>query len=90
MSFLNKNVSETQIRLKDRLWLYIFAYLILFLLIVPSLVVIPMSFSASQYLEFPPREWSLRWYENYFLLGKSKMVLMPGCKLLGLQSRLQY
>jgi putative spermidine/putrescine transport system permease protein len=25
-----------------------------------------MSFSASQYLEFPPREWSLRWYENYF------------------------
>ena len=25
-----------------------------------------MSFSASQYLEFPPREWSLRWYANYF------------------------
>ena len=70
MSFLNKNVSETQIRLKDRLWLYIFAYLILFLLIVPSLVVIPMSFSASQYLEFPPREWSLRWYENYFFAWK--------------------
>ena len=55
MSFLNKNVSETQIRLKNRLWLYILSYLILFLLIVPSLVVIPMSFSASQYLEFPPK-----------------------------------
>ena len=25
-----------------------------------------MSFSGSQYLEFPPREWSLRWYRNYF------------------------
>jgi putative spermidine/putrescine transport system permease protein len=25
-----------------------------------------MSFSGSQYLAFPPREWSLRWYENYF------------------------
>jgi len=70
MSFLNKNVSETQIRLKNRLWLYIFSFITLFLLIVPSLVVIPMSFSASQYLEFPPREWSLRWYENYFFSWK--------------------
>ena len=70
MSFLNKNVSETQIRLKNRLWLYIFSFITLFLLIVPSLVVIPMSFSASQYLEFPPQEWSLRWYENYFFSWK--------------------
>ena len=70
MSFLNKNVSETQIRLKTRLWLYIFSFITLFLLIVPSLVVIPMSFSASQYLEFPPQEWSLRWYENYFFSWK--------------------
>ena len=66
MSFLNRNVSETQIRLKDRLWLYIFSILVLFLLIVPSLVVIPMSFSGSQYLEFPPKSFSLRWYEAYF------------------------
>jgi len=66
MSFLNRNVSETQIRFKDRLWLYIFSILVLFLLIVPSLVVIPMSFSASQYLEFPPKALSLRWYEAYF------------------------
>ena len=70
MSFLNKNVSETQIRLKNRLWLYIFSFITLFLLIVPSLVVVPMSFSASQYLEFPPQEWSLRWYENYFFSWK--------------------
>jgi len=69
-SFLNRNVSETQIRLKDRLWLYAISYIVLFLLIVPSLVVIPMSFSASQYLEFPPKEWSLRWYENYFFSWK--------------------
>jgi putative spermidine/putrescine transport system permease protein len=33
---------------------------------VPTLIVVPMSFSGSQYLEFPPREWSLRWYRNYF------------------------
>ena len=36
------------------------------LLVAPTLIVIPMSFSESQYLEFPPRQWSLRWYENYF------------------------
>ena len=69
-SFLNRNVSETQIRLKDRLWLYAISYIVLFLLIVPSLVVIPMSFSASQYLEFPPKGWSFRWYENYFFSWK--------------------
>jgi putative spermidine/putrescine transport system permease protein len=46
---------------------------LLFLLIVPSLVVIPMSFSDSQYLEFPPKNWSLRWYENYFSSGKVGM-----------------
>lgn len=66
MSILNRNVSETQIRFKDRLWLYIFSIIVLFLLIVPSLVVIPMSFSGSQYLEFPPKSFSLRWYEAYF------------------------
>ncbi|MBO6826255.1 MAG: ABC transporter permease [Sneathiella sp.] len=36
------------------------------LLVLPTVIVIPMSFSESQYLEFPPREWSLRWYEFYF------------------------
>jgi putative spermidine/putrescine transport system permease protein len=73
MNFLDKHVSETHIRLKDRLWLYIISGFILFLLIVPSLVVIPMSFSDSQYLEFPPKNWSLRWYENYFSSGQVGM-----------------
>ena len=73
MSFFNQHVSETHIRLKDRLWLYIISYVVLFLLIVPSLVVIPMSFSDSQYLEFPPKNWSLRWYENYFSSGQVGM-----------------
>ena len=36
------------------------------LLVAPTLIVIPMSFSDSQYLEFPPRVLSSRWYENYF------------------------
>jgi len=73
MGFFNQHVSETHIRLKDRLWLYIISFVVLFLLIVPSLVVIPMSFSDSQYLEFPPKNWSLRGCENYFSSGKVGM-----------------
>ena len=73
LNFFNAHVSETHIRLRDRLWLYVFSIIVLFLLIVPSLVVIPMSFSDSQYLEFPPKNWSLRWYENYFSSGKVGM-----------------
>ena len=70
MGFLDRQVSDTQIKLRSRLWLYVISSIILFLLIVPSLIVIPMSFSDSQYLEFPPKNLSLRWYENYFFSWK--------------------
>lgn len=49
-----------------RLWLYAFGGLVLLFLIAPSLIIVPMSFSASTLLQFPPQEWSLRWYEAYF------------------------
>ncbi len=35
-------------------------------LVVPIVIVIPMSFSASRYLEFPPKQWSIRWYKELF------------------------
>lgn len=35
-------------------------------LILPVFVVIPLSFSASTFLEFPPRGLSLHWYREYF------------------------
>jgi putative spermidine/putrescine transport system permease protein len=66
MNWFKKSASETQITHGQRLWLYITASTIMFLLVVPTLIVIPMSFSASQYLEFPPKDWSFRWYESYF------------------------
>ena len=65
MSWWNKSASDTQITHGDRLWIYILAAMIIFFLIVPTLIVIPMSFSDSQYLEFPPDNWSIRWYEVY-------------------------
>lgn len=35
-------------------------------LVVPTLIVIPMSFSPTEFLEFPPSGFSLRWYEQFF------------------------
>lgn len=65
MTWWNTPVSDTQITNGSRIWLYLIAGIIMFLLVIPTLIVIPMSFSDSQYLEFPPRVWSLRWYGEY-------------------------
>ena len=70
MRWFNKPASDTQITHGDRLWLYIVAAIIMLLLVIPTFIVIPMSFSASQYLEFPPEHWSVRWYNVYFESSK--------------------
>lgn len=49
-----------------RLWLYVLVAAVLVFLIAPVFIVVPISFSASEYMEFPPSEWSLRWYEHFF------------------------
>ena len=66
MSWLDKAATETQITHRSRLWLYALVVVLFAFLVLPTLLVIPMSFSESQYLEFPPRHLSLRWYEAYF------------------------
>ncbi|WP_029353388.1 ABC transporter permease [Bosea sp. 117] len=43
-----------------------FALAMMAFLVAPSLIVVPMSFSASDFLEFPPREFSLRWYASFW------------------------
>ncbi|RWR09561.1 ABC transporter permease [Paenirhodobacter populi] len=52
-----------------RFLLWLLAALVLTFLVLPTLVVIPLSFSGSNFLEFPPRSLSLRWYENFFGSG---------------------
>lgn len=66
MSWWHAPASSTQVTHGGRLWLYVTAAIIMILLIIPTFLVIPMSFSDSQYLEFPPETWSLRWYDEYF------------------------
>ncbi|TXH33918.1 MAG: ABC transporter permease [Rhodospirillaceae bacterium] len=50
----------------QRLWLYVVGGLVLFFLIAPCLIIVPMSFSDTTLLQFPPPSWSLRWYHEYF------------------------
>ena len=70
MGWLKKPASDTQLTHGDRLWLYVVAAIIMLLLVIPTFIVIPMSFSDSRFLEFPPEVWSLRWYEVYFESSK--------------------
>ncbi|WP_192256567.1 ABC transporter permease [Mesorhizobium silamurunense] len=50
----------------QRLWLYLLGGLVMLFLIAPSVIIVIMSFSGSTLLQFPPEQWSLRWYESYF------------------------
>ncbi len=63
---LRNAATDTQITHAGRLWLYVLCGLIVVFLVVPSLLVIPLSFSDSRLLSFPPPAWSTRWYEAYF------------------------
>ena len=63
---LGRPASDTQITHLARLWLYVLGALVLLFLLGPIFIVIPMSFSNSTYLQFPPETWSLRWYHEFF------------------------
>lgn len=49
-----------------RLAYFTLVALVLLFLIVPVIIVVPMSFSDSRFLSFPPRAYSVRWYEAFF------------------------
>lgn len=51
-------------------WLSGFSYLIYAFLVAPLIIVAVVSFSSSNYLEFPPPGLSLRWYGNLFTSDK--------------------
>ena len=49
-----------------QLLLAIYCALALAFLVLPTLLVIPIAFTSSQFLEFPPPGYSLQWFETYF------------------------
>lgn len=49
-----------------RIALYVISALVLVYLILPVLIIAPISFSSARFLTFPPPSLSLRWYQQYF------------------------
>lgn len=52
--------------LRGGIGLRAWAVLVGVILVAPTLVVIPLSFTGKASFMFPPENWSLRWYENFF------------------------
>lgn len=49
----------------SRTWLRVYCALIFAFLMAPLVVVVPVSLSSSEYLQFPPPSLSLKWYQRY-------------------------
>lgn len=49
-----------------RILLSIYFAVVVVYLLFPLLIVIPISFVDSRFLQFPPESYSLRWYRNFF------------------------
>ena len=63
----------------SRILLTVAGVAILVFLVLPIFIVVPMSFSASRFLAFPPATWSLRWYLEYF--GGAEWMLATAVSL---------
>lgn len=50
--------------------LWVWNAVVMALLVLPVVVVIPMSFTEEKTFSFPPQGFSLRWYENFFTSPK--------------------
>lgn len=48
------------------LWLSVIGIVVALYFILPTLIVIPLSFGSGSAFQFPPQEFTLRWYENFF------------------------
>ncbi|RDI22631.1 ABC transporter permease [Pseudacidovorax intermedius] len=46
--------------------LRVYVWLVVLFIMLPTLIIVPMSFSPADYLEFPPRGFTLHWYEEFF------------------------
>lgn len=51
---------------QSRPFLWAHTVLVLGFLLIPLVIIIPMSFGSALSLEFPPRSFSLQWYVKYF------------------------
>ena len=77
----------------ERLWYYglrILCGLVLLFLILPVLVIIPLSFNSGSFLVYPLQGFSLRWYEDFFTSAEwmrsltNSMIVAPAATALAM------
>ena len=77
----------------ERIWYYvlrIFCGLLLLFLVLPVLVIIPLSFNSSSFLVYPLQGFSLQWYENFFSSAewmralKNSLIVAPASTILAM------
>ncbi len=49
--------------------LYIWCFIVMFFLVIPVIIIIPMSFGGASIMEFPPSSFSFRWYQELATKG---------------------
>jgi putative spermidine/putrescine transport system permease protein len=74
-------VSGSSIESQRHWGLRIIAVLVGFTLIAPTLIVIPMSFTDRKSFAFPPEDWSLRFYRNFFTDPAWRNALVTSARL---------
>jgi putative spermidine/putrescine transport system permease protein len=68
--------------------LRLFAVLLLLFLLLPILVIVPLSFSSSSFLAYPIPGWSMQWYETLFSApewaraAKNSFIVAPAATLI--------
>lgn len=51
------------------------------ILVAPALILVPLSFTAEASFVFPPKSWSIRWYERFFTDGEWTGSLLASLKI---------
>ena len=66
---LDQRAAANNLGLELRPWTALSVFgigLVLFFLLLPTLIIVPMSFGTASYIEFPPQGLTLKWYMEYF------------------------
>ena len=58
--------------------------LVLFFLILPNLIIVPLSFSPTEYFQFTPSGWTLKWYQRFFEDPRWFEALIRSIRIAGL------
>lgn len=67
--------------MKKKKWIRVISVVVCLFLVVPTFVIIPMSFGSSSFIEFPPRGFSMQWYERFFSDSAWMSALMQSLKV---------